>query len=102
MDDKDKLLFHSRDIGNLLKNFIDLNQIDDVSEIQTIEEFLVNVETRDKRLLVMFVGRDIVSLLDELLDTKRLTTSEKQRVRDFIKIYNKIISYTEVYEGRKK
>ena len=101
MDDKDKLLFHSRDIGNLLKNFIDLNQIDDVSEIQTIEEFLVNVETRDKRLLVMFVGRDIVSLLDELLDTKRLTTSEKQRVRDFIKIYRKIISYTEVYEGRK-
>ena len=98
MDDKDKLLFHSRDIGNLLKNFIDLNQIDDVSEIQTIEEFLVNVETRDKRLLVMFVGRDIVSLLDELLDTKRLTTSEKQRVRDFIKIYRKIISYTEIYE----
>jgi len=98
MDDKDKLLFHSRDIGNLLKNFIDLNQIDDVSEIQTIEEFLVNVETRDKRLLVMFVGRDIVSLLDELLDTKRLTTSEKQRVRDFIKIYNKIISYTLIYE----
>ena len=98
MDDKDKLLFHSRDVGNLLKNFIDLNQIDDVSEIQTIEEFLVNVETRDKRLLVMFVGRDIVSLLDELLDTKRLTTSEKQRVRDFIKIYNKIISYTLIYE----
>ena len=98
MDDKDKLLFHSRDIGNLLKNFIDLNQIDDVSEIQTIEEFLVNVETRDKRLLVMFVGRDIVSLLDELLDTKRLTTSEKQRVRDFIKIYRKIISYTLIYE----
>ena len=102
MDDKDKLLFHSRDVGNLLKNFIDLNQIDDVSEIQTIEEFLVNVETRDKRLLVMFVGRDIVSLLNELLDTKRLTTSEKQRVRNFIKIYRKIISYTEVYEGRKK
>ena len=102
MDDKDKLLFHSRDIGNLLKNFIDLNQIDDVSEIQTIEEFLVNVETRDKRLLVMFVGRDIVSLLDELSDTKRLTTSEKQRVRNFIKIYRKIISYTEVYETRKK
>lgn len=102
MDDKDKLLFHSRDIGNLLKNFIDLNQIDDVSEIQTIEEFLVNVETRDKRLLVIFVGRDIVSLLNELLDTKRLTTSEKQRVRDFIKIYKKIISYTEVYEKEKK
>jgi len=98
MDDKDKLLFHSRDVGNLLKNFIDLNQIDDVSEIQTIEEFLVNVETRDKRLFVMFVGRDIVSLLDELSDTKRLTTSEKQRVRDFIKIYRKIISYTEIYE----
>ena len=98
MDDKDKLLFHSRDVSNLLKNFIDLNQIDDVGEIQTIEEFLVNVETRDKRLLVMFVGRDIVSLLDELLDTKRLTTSEKQRVRDFIKIYNKIISYTLIYE----
>ena len=98
MDDKDKLLFHSRDVGNLLKNFIDLNQIDDVSEIQTIEEFLVNVETRDKRLFVMFVGRDIVSLLDELSDTKRLTTSEKQRVRDFIKIYNKIISYTLIYE----
>ena len=98
MDDKDKFLFHSRDVGNLLKNFIDLNQIDDVSEIQTIEEFLVNVETRDKRLFVMFVGRDIVSLLDELSDTKRLTTSEKQRVRDFIKIYRKIISYTEIYE----
>ena len=87
MDDKDKLLFHSRDVGNLLKNFIDLNQIDDVSEIQTIEEFLVNVETQDKRLLVIFIGRDIVSLLDELSYTKRLTTSEKQRVRDFIKIY---------------
>ena len=98
MDDKDKLLFHSRDVGNLLKNFIDLNQIDDVSEIQTIEEFLVNVETQDKRLLVIFIGRDIVSLLDELSYTKRLTTSEKQRVRDFIKIYKKIISYTEVYE----
>ena len=98
MDDKDKLLFHSRDVSNLLKNFIDLNQIDDVSEIQTIEEFLVNVETQDKRLLVIFIGRDIVSLLDELSDTKRLTTSEKQRVRDFIKIYKKIISYTEVYE----
>jgi predicted aconitase len=101
MDDKDKLLFHSRDIGNLLKNFIDLNQIDDVSEIQTIEEFLVNVETQDKRLLVIFIGRDIVSLLDELSDTERLTTSEKQRVRDFIRIYRKIISYTEVYETRK-
>ena len=98
MDDKDKLLFHSRDVGNLLKNFIDLNQIDDVSEIQTIEEFLVNVETQDKRLLVIFIGRDIVSLLDELSYTKRLTTSEKQRVRDFIKIYNKIISYTLIYE----
>jgi len=62
---------------------------------------LVNVETQDKRLLVIFIGRDIVSLLDELSDTERLTTSEKQRVRDFIRIYRKIISYTEVYETRK-
>ena len=91
----------ANDIGSLLNHFIDLKQIDNVSEIQVVEQFLRDIkETNDSNVLLAIMGRDIISLLNELLDTNRLTNIETKRVSKFLKVRTLRIGSIEIYETR--
>ncbi|QWD46338.1 hypothetical protein G6659_02190 [Polynucleobacter paneuropaeus] len=91
----------ANDIGSLLNHFIDLKQIDNVSEIQVVEQFLRDIkETNDSNVLLIIMGRDIISLLNELLHTNRFSNIETKRVSKFLKVYSLRIASIEIYETR--
>jgi len=91
----------ANDICSLLNDFIDLKQIDTVSEIQVVEQFLRDIkEANNSNVLLTIMGRDIISLLNELLDTNRLTNIETKRVSKFLKVHRLRIASIEIYETR--
>ena len=94
-------LKRANDICSLLNDFIDLKQIDTVSEIQVVEQFLRDIkEANNSNVLLAIMGRDIISLLNELLDTNRLTNIETKRVSKFLKVHSLRIASIEIYETR--